>query len=98
MQTVFRPLVIQFDDTFAYENSFRNQYFSVNQSGFREKREDKLVIYRLEEVTDVFAQNTAQPGKRDIFMKNSNEGRGVLGDSRKSYRCPWEEIGKYGLR
>ena len=97
MQTVFRPLVIQFDDTFAYENSFRNQYFSVNQSGFRERKE-RIVIYRLEEVTDVFAQNTAQPGKRDIFMKNRNEGRDVLGDSRKRYRCLWEEIGKYGLR
>ena len=31
-------------------------------------------------------------------MKNVNEGRDVLGDSRKHCRCPWAEIGKYGLR
>ena len=36
--------------------------------------------------------------KRDIIMKNGNEGRNVLGDSRKRYRCPKAEIGKYGLR
>ena len=32
-------------------------------------------------------------GKR---RKNGNEGRDVLGDSRKRYRCPWVEIRKYG--
>ena len=26
-------------------------------------------------------KNTAQPEKRDIFMKNGNEGRDVLSDS-----------------
>ena len=41
---------------------------------------------------------TAQPEKRDVFMKNGNERRDVLGDSRKRYRCPWVEIGKYGQR
>ena len=40
-------------------------------------------------------KNTGQPEKRDIFMKNGNESRDVLGDSRKRYRCPWAEIGKY---
>ena len=38
-------------------------------------------------------KNTFQPEKRDIFMKNGNESRDVLGDSRKRYRCPWAEIG-----
>ena len=28
-------------------------------------------------------------------MKNGNESRDVLGDSRKRYRGPWVEIGKY---
>ena len=41
-------------------------------------------------------KNTAQPEKRDIFMKNGNESRDVLGDSRKRYRCLREEIGKHG--
>ena len=31
-------------------------------------------------------------------MKNGNEVRDVLGDSRKRYRYPWVEIGKYGPR
>ena len=43
-------------------------------------------------------RNIAQPGKRDIFMKNGNKDRDVLHDSRKCYYCPWAEIGKYGLR
>ena len=30
------------------------------------------------------------------WRKNGNEGRDVLGDSRKRYRCPWVEIRKYG--
>ena len=33
--------------------------------------------------------------KRDTFMKNGNEGWDVLSDSRKRYRGPWAEIGKY---
>ena len=40
-------------------------------------------------------KNTAQPAKRGIFMKNGNEIWDVLGDSRKRYRGPWAEIGKY---
>ena len=28
-------------------------------------------------------------------MENGNESRGVIGDSRKRYRCSWAEIGKY---
>ena len=28
-------------------------------------------------------------------MKNDNESWDVLGDSRKRYRGPWAEIGKY---
>ena len=32
-------------------------------------------------------KNTAQLEKRDMFMKNGNEGRDVLGDSRKRYRA-----------
>ena len=39
--------------------------------------------------------NTVQPDKQEMFMKNGNEDRDVLGDSRKRYRCPWAEIGKY---
>ena len=43
---VFRPLFNQFNDTFAYSNLFRSQYFSVNQSDLRErkKRIKKLLI------------------------------------------------------
>ena len=41
-------------------------------------------------------KNTAQPEKGDIFVKNGNESKDVLDDSRKRYRCPWAEIGKYG--
>ena len=33
--------------------------------------------------------------KRDTFMKNGNEGWDVLSDSRKRYRGPWAEIGKW---
>ena len=40
-------------------------------------------------------KNTAQPAKRGIFVKNGNESWDVLGDSRKRYRGPWAEIGKY---
>ena len=45
-------------------------------------------------------KNTAQPVKRDVFMKDGNEStsRDVLGDLHKRYRCPWAEIGKYSLR
>ena len=42
-------------------------------------------------------KNTAQPEKQDIFMKNGNESWDALGDSRKRYRSPWAEIGKYWL-
>ena len=31
-------------------------------------------------------------------MENDNESRDVFGDSRKRYRCPQAEIGKYGPR
>ena len=31
-------------------------------------------------------------------MKNGNERRDVLGDSRKRYLCQWAEIGNYGPR
>ena len=31
-------------------------------------------------------------------MKNDNESWDVLGDSRKRYRGPWAEIGKYWPR
>ena len=46
-------------------------------------------------MTDVFASNTAQLAKRDIFIKNGKESRNVLGDSRKRNCCPWIELGKY---
>ena len=29
----------QFNDTFTYTNSFRNQYFTANQSDLRERKE-----------------------------------------------------------
>ena len=31
-------------------------------------------------------------------MKSGNEGKDVLGDSRKRYRFPWAEIVNYGPR
>ena len=40
LQTVFRSLVNQRNDTIVYINSFRNQYLPVNQSDLIEKRED----------------------------------------------------------
>ena len=43
-------------------------------------------------------KNTAQLKKGDISMKSGNEGKDVLGDSRKRYRFPWAEIGNYGPR
>ena len=49
-------------------------------------------------MTTSLLKNTAQPQKRDMFIKNDNEGRDVLGDSRKHYRYPWVEIEKYGPR
>ena len=49
-------------------------------------------------MTTSLLKNTAQPQKRDMFIKNDNEGRDVLGDSRKRYRYPWVEIEKYGPR
>ena len=36
-------------------------------------------------------QNTAQPEKRDIFMKNGTERGDVLSDSRKRYRGQRQE-------
>ena len=46
-------------------------------------------------MTDVFAQKYCQADKAKYIYENTNEWRDVLGDSRKSYRCPWAEIGKY---
>ena len=40
-------------------------------------------------------KNSNGTRERDIFMKNGNEIWDVLGDSRKRYRGPWAEIGKY---
>ena len=40
-------------------------------------------------------KNASQPEKQNIFMKNGNESRDVLDDSRKCYRGPWAEIEKY---
>ena len=40
-------------------------------------------------------KSTAQPQKRNIFMKNGNKSWDVLGDSRKRYRGLWAEVGKY---
>ena len=84
------------NDTIANTNTFWNQYFSVNQSDLREWKEriNKLFIGLRLWLTSLL-KNTAQPEKRDIFMKNGNESRDVLGDSRKRYRGPWAEIGKY---
>ena len=83
-------------DIIAYTNPFWNQYFSVDQSDLsqRKQRIHKLYIgLRLWPMC--LLKNTAQPEKRDIFMKNGNESWDVLGDSRKRYRGPWAEIGKY---
>ena len=70
MQTGFRPLVNQRNDTIVYTNSFWNQYFSVNQSDLRDRKEriHKLFI-GLRWWPTCLLQNTAQPEKRDIFMK-----------------------------
>ena len=56
--------------TIVYTNSFWNQYFSVNQSDLRDRKEriHKLFI-RLRWWPTCLLQNTAQPEKRDIFMK-----------------------------
>ena len=70
--------------------------FSVNQSDLRERKErinELFIGLRLRSTS--LLKNTAQPEKRDIFMKNGNESWDVLGDSRKRYRGPWAEIGKY---
>ena len=56
--------------------------FSVNQSDLRERKE---------RIHNLFIGLK----KRDIFMENGNESWDVLGDSRKRYRGPWAEIGKY---
>ena len=58
-------------------------------------RGQHLAAYRLEVVTDVFAKKYCPAGKRGIFKENDNESWDVLGDSRKHYRGPWAEIGKY---
>ena len=83
------------NDTIANTNTFWNQYFSVNQSDLREWKEriNKLFIGLRLWLTSLL-KNTAQPEKRDIFMKNGNESRDVLGDSRKCFRGPWAEKGK----
>ena len=70
--------------------------FSVNQSDLRVRKEriHKLFI-GLRQWPTCLLKNTAQPEKRDTFMKNGNESWDVLGDSGKRYRGPWAEIGKY---
>ena len=60
-------------------NLFRNQYFSVNQSDLRERKERNNKLFRgLRSWPKSSLKNTAQPEKRDIFMKNGSEGRDVL--------------------
>ena len=76
-------------------NSETNILLSTKVIREREKRGFINNFYRLEVVTDVFALKYCPVGKRDIFMKNGNEIWDVLGDSRKRYRGPWAEIGKY---
>lgn len=77
----------------------RTRYRARGQRQERERKEriNKLIIGLRQEPTSLL-KITAQPEKRDVFMKNGNERRDVLGDSRKRYRCPWAEIGKYGPR
>ena len=60
--------------TIVYTNSFWNQYFSFNQSDLRDRKERIHNIFiGLRGWPTCLLQNTAQPEKRDIFMKNGNE-------------------------
>ena len=85
IKTVFRPLVNQFNDNFGSTNSFWNQYFSVNQRDFWEREKRGLISYLSAWGSDqrVLLQNTAQPEKKGIFIKNGKEDRDVRGNSRK---------------
>ena len=69
---------------------------SVNHSDLIERKEriNKLFIGLRLWPTSLLT-NTTHSEKRHTFMKNGNESRDVLGDSRKRYRGPWAEIGKY---
>ena len=46
-------------------------------------------------MTDVFVLNYCSVGKTRHIYEKWNEIWDVLGDSRKRYRGPWAEIGKY---
>ena len=94
----FRPLVNQFNYTFAYTNSFPISFLSTK--GIWESGKRGLINYLSAWGSDWRLCLKLLPSrkKRDIFMKNGNERRDVLGDSRKRYRCRWAEIGNYGPR
>ena len=77
-----RPLLIQIH----FET---NIFLSTKVIWEREKREF------INKWPTSLLKNTAQLEKRDIFMENGNESKDVIGDSRKRYRYPWAEIGKY---
>ena len=74
-------LSINVINTIAYTNSFWNQHFSVDQSDLKQRKQriHKLFI-GLREWPTCLLKNTAQPEKRDTFMKNGNESWDVLGD------------------
>ena len=78
-------------------HSETNIFLSTKVIWEREKR--GFISYLLAWGSDLtcLLKNTAQPEKRDVFMKNGKEIWDVLGDSWKHYRGPWAEIGKYWL-
>ena len=73
---------MQFNDTFATKNSSRKHFSSGNKSDLRVRKEtiNKLLIGL------ICLKKTAQLAKQNLSMKNSNEAKNVLGDSRESYR------------
>ena len=75
----------------AHLNSFGNQFFSVSQSDLRKREEriNNLFIALIDRGSDrhVLLKNNAQPEKRGVCVKNGNEGRDVLDDSRKRYHA-----------
>ena len=95
----FRPLINQRNDTIACTNSFWNQYFFVNQSDVRERKErihksawggDQCVFLKIlpSQQNEVYLWKMAT--KVEMYSATR--------DSRKRYCGPWAEIGKYWPR
>ena len=89
---------IHFEHYCLYKFNWKPIFFCQPEWFEREKR--GLISYLSAWGSDrrLCLKNTAYPEKWDIYTKNGNEGKDVLGDSRKRYRGPWAEVGKYGTR